>query len=158
MAPWGSLEVQLSHEDRINHAVAIADGCACCSLCSVRGGFERFYCGAPLVAANGHRLGTMCLGGSQPKTMDAEQVQLLPKRVQQLERPCSRLSKYQGASELAAQDHECGAGLGLQGLGLAAQDQLLLSSEDVIVHECQRCPDESAGWQPKTMSAEQVQL
>lgn len=74
-APWGSLEVQLSDEDRIKHAVAIADGCVCCSLCRVRGGFERFYCGAPLVAANGHRLGTMCLGGSQPKTMDAEQVQ-----------------------------------------------------------------------------------
>lgn len=39
-----------------------------------RGGFERFYAGAPLVAANGHRLGTLCLGGSQPKEIDAHEV------------------------------------------------------------------------------------
>lgn len=45
-----------------------------CTTCRVRGGFDRFYCGAPLVASNGHRLGTMCLGNSQPKTLTAHQV------------------------------------------------------------------------------------
>jgi hypothetical protein len=44
------------------------------TCCRERGGFERFYCGAPLVSANGHRLGTLCLGGSQPKEIDAHEV------------------------------------------------------------------------------------
>lgn len=81
-----------------------------------------------MFTSSGYILGVFrCLGGSLPKTISAEQVQLLPKRVQQLERPCKRLSRYQCASALAAQDHECGAGPGLQSPGLAAQDQLLLT-------------------------------
>lgn len=40
-------------------------------------GFTGFYCGAPLVAANGHRLGTLCLGHSKPGTITAQQVNIL---------------------------------------------------------------------------------
>lgn len=38
---------------------------------------ERFYCSAPLVAANGHRLGTMCIGGERARKMDAHQLNIL---------------------------------------------------------------------------------
>lgn len=44
--------------------------------CSIRGKTERFYCSAPLVAANGHRLGTMCIGGERARKMDAHQVSI----------------------------------------------------------------------------------
>jgi hypothetical protein len=37
---------------------------------------ERFYCSA-LVAANGHRLGTMCIGGERARKMDAHQLNIL---------------------------------------------------------------------------------
>jgi len=36
--------------------------------------FERFYCGVPLVASDGHRLGTMCVGGRQPRDMESHMV------------------------------------------------------------------------------------
>ena len=36
--------------------------------------FERFYCGVPLVASDGHRLGTMCVGGRQPRNMEGHMV------------------------------------------------------------------------------------
>ena len=31
----------------------------------------RFYCGAPLVASNGHRLGTLCFADVKPRVWDA---------------------------------------------------------------------------------------
>lgn len=30
----------------------------------------RFYCGAPLVASNGHRLGTLCFADVKPRKFD----------------------------------------------------------------------------------------
>ena len=44
---------------------------------SIRNKMERFYCSAPLVAANGHRLGTMCIGGERARKMDAHQLNIL---------------------------------------------------------------------------------
>ena len=38
--------------------------------------FERFYCGVPLVASDGHRLGTMCVGGREPRSMEGHMVRL----------------------------------------------------------------------------------
>ena len=34
----------------------------------------RFYAAAPLVASSGHRMGTLCVGDAQPRTMSAEEV------------------------------------------------------------------------------------
>lgn len=43
--------------------------------------FERFYCGVPLVASDGHRLGTMCVGGRQPRSMEAHMVRFAANHV-----------------------------------------------------------------------------
>ena len=40
----------------------------------------RFYAAAPLVATSGHRMGTLCLGDAQPRTMSAEEVGHLTSR------------------------------------------------------------------------------
>lgn len=40
-------------------------------------GGVRFYCGAPLVASNGHRLGTLCFADSKPRDMEAHQAMVL---------------------------------------------------------------------------------
>ncbi|MEW5300051.1 MAG: hypothetical protein WDW36_003011 [Sanguina aurantia] len=37
----------------------------------------RFYCGAPLVASNGHRLGTLCIADQKPRAFDASSCQIL---------------------------------------------------------------------------------
>eukprot|EP00891_Asterochloris_glomerata_P004428 jgi/Astpho2/4428/Aster-00044 len=37
----------------------------------------RFYCGTPLVASNGHRLGTLCFVDTKPRRMDAESCMIL---------------------------------------------------------------------------------
>jgi diguanylate cyclase (GGDEF)-like protein len=37
----------------------------------------RFYAGCPLRVANGHKMGTLCLIGDKPRTLDAEERQLL---------------------------------------------------------------------------------
>ena len=42
--------------------------------CRRRQEFERFYCGAPLVAADGHRLGCLCVGGKQPRQLEGHMV------------------------------------------------------------------------------------
>lgn len=37
----------------------------------------RFYCGTPLVASNGHRLGTLCFADNEPHSFDAERCNIL---------------------------------------------------------------------------------
>ena len=37
----------------------------------------RFFVGAPLVASNGHRLGTLCYLGPQPRVTTAEEAMIL---------------------------------------------------------------------------------
>jgi len=37
----------------------------------------RFYCGAPLIASNGHRLGTLCFADTKPREFDAGQATIL---------------------------------------------------------------------------------
>ncbi len=37
----------------------------------------RFYCGTPLIASNGHRLGTLCFADHEPHTFDAERCNIL---------------------------------------------------------------------------------
>ncbi|KAG1673547.1 hypothetical protein FOA52_003847 [Chlamydomonas sp. UWO 241] len=37
----------------------------------------RFYCGAPLVASNGHRLGTLCFADVKPRQFDAAQCMMM---------------------------------------------------------------------------------
>jgi GAF domain-containing protein len=37
----------------------------------------RFYCGTPLVASNGHRLGTLCFADPEPHDFDAERCNIL---------------------------------------------------------------------------------
>ena len=36
--------------------------------------FERFYCGCPLITTNGFRVGTLCLGGDNPRKMTSHEV------------------------------------------------------------------------------------
>ena len=40
-------------------------------------GWMRFYCGTPLLASNGHHLGTLCILDSIPREMDASQCALI---------------------------------------------------------------------------------
>ena len=47
------------------------------ALRRTRDPFERFYCGVPLVASNGQRLGTMCVGAKQPKQLEGHQARSL---------------------------------------------------------------------------------
>ena len=44
----------------------------------------RFYAGAPLVTSSGHALGTVCVLGDQPRTIDAEQIEKLRFLAQQV--------------------------------------------------------------------------
>ena len=37
----------------------------------------RFYCGTPLIASNGHRLGTLCFADHEAHTFDAERCNIL---------------------------------------------------------------------------------
>ncbi len=37
----------------------------------------RFYCGTPLIASNGHRLGTLCFADNEPHEFDAERCNIL---------------------------------------------------------------------------------
>ena len=37
----------------------------------------RFYCGTPLIASNGHRLGTLCFADNEAHTFDAERCNIL---------------------------------------------------------------------------------
>lgn len=37
----------------------------------------RFYCGTPLIASNGHRLGTLCFADQKPHPFDAERCNIL---------------------------------------------------------------------------------
>ncbi|KAL3138629.1 hypothetical protein ABBQ32_006391 [Trebouxia sp. C0010 RCD-2024] len=39
--------------------------------------YIRFYAGAPLIASNGHRLGSLCVIDTEPRSMDTEQMALL---------------------------------------------------------------------------------
>ncbi|KAK9834124.1 hypothetical protein WJX81_000060 [Elliptochloris bilobata] len=45
--------------------------------CWTQGGQLRFYCGAPLIAANNHRIGTLCIADSMPRTFDAERAMVM---------------------------------------------------------------------------------
>eukprot|EP00884_Botryococcus_braunii_P023575 jgi/Botrbrau1/9901/Bobra.0012s0004.1 len=40
-------------------------------------GFERSYCGAPMVSSDGHRIGTFCVGGKTPRKFGQTEVQML---------------------------------------------------------------------------------
>ena len=37
----------------------------------------RFYCGTPLIASNGHRLGTLCFADNEAHSFDAERCNIL---------------------------------------------------------------------------------
>ncbi|WIA42087.1 hypothetical protein OEZ86_009363 [Tetradesmus obliquus] len=46
----------------------------------------KFYVAAPLVSANGHRLGTLCIMGQQPRSFDAQRGQMLANLAEMLVR------------------------------------------------------------------------
>lgn len=52
-------------------------GCRFANNPFVKGGQVGFYAGTPLVASNGHRLGTLCFADKRPHCFDAGKCQLL---------------------------------------------------------------------------------
>ena len=64
----------------------------------------RFYCGTPLVASNGHRLGTLCFADHEPHTFDAERCNILNNMavlcVREIERDYMLRQQSQQPSEL----------------------------------------------------------
>ncbi|KAK9915620.1 hypothetical protein WJX75_001643 [Coccomyxa subellipsoidea] len=64
----------------------------------------RFYCGTPLVASNGHRLGTLCFADHEPHKFDAERCNILNNMaelcVREIEREYMLREKSQQPSEL----------------------------------------------------------
>lgn len=73
----------------------------------MRGGAGRFYCGAPLVAANGLRLGTMSLGSCRPKKLSAYQVPHPTRLAEGTSGPCTFRRDFRcGGQQLM----QCGRG------------------------------------------------
>eukprot|EP00798_Chlamydomonas_sp_ICE-L_P002176 gene2176-12166_t len=66
----------------------------------------RFYCGAPLIASNGHRLGTLCFVDTKPRVMDAASCMIMNNFselvVRQLEKDIALNKTSQENTELAA--------------------------------------------------------
>ncbi|CAL8470312.1 g9854 [Coccomyxa elongata] len=64
----------------------------------------RFYCGTPLIASNGHRLGTLCFADHEPHTFDAERCNILNNMaelcVREIEREYMLREQSQQPSEL----------------------------------------------------------
>lgn len=64
----------------------------------------RFYCGTPLIASNGHRLGTLCFADHEPHTFDAERCNILNNMaelcVREIERESMLRKQTQEPSEI----------------------------------------------------------
>lgn len=64
----------------------------------------RFYCGTPLIASNGHRLGTLCFADNEPHSFDAERCNILNNMaelcVREIEREYMLRAQRQKPSEL----------------------------------------------------------
>ncbi|KAL6751941.1 mixed lineage protein kinase [Haematococcus lacustris] len=72
--------------------------------CTVSPGV-RFYCGAPLIASNGHRLGTLCFADVKPRVFDAASCVMMNNMselvVRQLEKDIALKLREKGNQQLA---------------------------------------------------------
>ena len=70
----------------------------------VTGGFGvRFYVGTPLVASDGHRLGTLCFADAAPRAFDAERCNILNTLAELVVRELERGWAMRAARKSAAQ-------------------------------------------------------
>ncbi len=70
----------------------------------VTGGFGvRFYAGTPLVASDGHRLGTLCFADAAPRAFDAERCNILNNMAELVVRELERGWAMRRARKSAAQ-------------------------------------------------------
>jgi hypothetical protein len=63
----------------------------------------RFYCGTPLVASNGHRLGTLCFADPAPHAFDAERCSILNNMAELCVREIEREAAARAAAAQSAQ-------------------------------------------------------
>ena len=70
----------------------------------------RFYCGTPLVASNGHRLGTLCFADPQPHAFDAERCSILNNMAELCAREIERHSALRAAAQRSLQVDEVRVG------------------------------------------------
>lgn len=112
----------------------------------------RFYAGAPLSTLDGHRIGTLCLIDSQPRTLDPAEKQLLRDLADLVQAEFSRTQAQQAINALRT--HEAH----MRAVVDTAIDGIITISETGIIESFNRAGEEIFGYRPAEVIGKNIKI